>query len=72
MLKVGLVSGNVRCWMVAPWQALARASSMGSIFTCVSTKSLGVVLSVPIIASTAVCLILVRFQRNVTAPDSLV
>ena len=33
----------------------SMAGFMGSMFTCVSTKSLGVVLSVPVIANAAMC-----------------
>ena len=40
MSWIGLVSGSVRCRTAALWQALARASSIGSKFAWVSTKSL--------------------------------
>lgn len=48
------MSGIVRMRTMALWQALSKASSMGNVPACTSSRSVGEVLRVPVIARVAI------------------
>ena len=69
---MGLVLGRVRERTRAPWQALSRASSIGSMPACMSMKLFGDVLRTPVIASAAMCWAFWKFHRAPAEPMFLV